>query len=363
MFLGLKELRYNKSKYALIVGILILLVFMVLFLSGLANGLAMATSGAIEDAKAEYYVLSEDADDIITRSTLSDKQLQGVLAMTTDTVTAIDLQRMSIELEGDETKRDMTYMAVDPDSFMMPKVIEGNTLVRNDSGYSIVLDDSFKDDGVAIGDAVFDSTTGTKMKVVGFAKDILYGHTSVGIISTETYTEIRTLITPSYEKVYHAFAIKGEDIENIRLEGVEVLSKASVISNIPGYAQEQTTITMILWVLVIVSAAILGVFFYVITIQKLQQFGVLKALGAEMKMLSGMIIFQVLLLAGGSMIIGNILTFAMAGMLPSSMPFSLKSSSAIMISLAFVVISVLCSLISLLKVAKVDPLITIGGNE
>ena len=363
MFLGLKELRYNKSKYALIVGILILLVFMVLFLSGLANGLAMATSGAIEDAKAEYYVLSEDADDIITRSTLSDKQLQGVLAMTTDTVTAIDLQRMSIELEGDDTKRDMTYMAVDPDSFMMPKVIEGKTLVSTDTGYSIVLDDSFKDDGVAIGDNVFDSTTGTEMKVVGFAKDILYGHTSMGIISTDTYTKIRTLITPSYEKVYHVFAIKGEDVENIRLKGVEVLSKASVISKIPGYAQEQTTINMILWVLVIVSAAMLGVFFYVITIQKLQQFGVLKALGAEMKMLSGMIIFQVLLLAGGSMIIGNILTFAMAGMLPSSMPFSLKGPSAIMISLAFVLISVLCSLISLIKVAKVDPLITIGGNE
>ncbi|MCB2288501.1 ABC transporter permease [Clostridium sp. CS001] len=363
MVLGLKELKHNKSKYALIVGILILLVFMVLFLSGLANGLAMATSGAIEDAKAEYYVLSEDADDIITRSTLSEQQFKGVRAMTTDDVTAIDLQRTSIELEGDETKRDITYMAVDPDSFMMPKVIEGNTLESADTGYSIVLDDSFKDDGVEIGDSIIDSKAGTKMKVVGFAKDILYGHSSMGIISTDTYTQIRTLITPSYKKDYNVFAIKGKDVENIRLKGVEVLSKASVISKIPGYAQEQTTINMILWVLVIVSAAILGVFFYVITIQKLQQFGVLKALGADMKMLSGMVIFQVLLLAGGSMIIGNILTFIMAGMLPSSMPFSLKGPSAILISLAFVVISVLCSLISLVKVAKVDPLITIGGKE
>jgi putative ABC transport system permease protein len=363
MFLGLKELRYNKSRYALIVGILILLVFMVLFLSGLANGLARATSGAIEDSKAEYYVLSEDADDIISRSTLQEKQLQGALAMTEDDVTAINLQRMSIQLAGDETKRDITYMAVEPGSFMMPKMIEGNTLASTDVGYTIVLDDSFMDEGVAIGDSVFDSTTEIEMKVVGFAKDILYGHTSMGIISTGTYTKIRTLITPSYEKAYHAFAIKGVDMENIRLEGVEVLSKASVISSIPGYAQEQTTINMILWVLVIVSAAILGVFFYVITIQKLQQFGVLKALGAEMKMLSGMIIFQVLLLAGGSMIVGNILTFVMAGMLPNSMPFSLNISSAIMISIAFVVISVFCSLISLIKVAKVDPLITIGGNE
>ena len=361
MFLGMKELRYNKSRYVLIVSILILLVFMVLFLSGLANGLSRATSAIIEDSKSEFYVLSGDADEIITRSTLTEEQLQELQAMTTDTITAIDLQRMSMERVDDDTKLDITYMAVDPDEFMMPKVMEGTTLTE--TGYTIVLDDSFMDDGIAIGDVVIDSSTALEMTVVGFAKDILYGHTSLGIISTDTYTDIRTLITPSYEKVYHAFAIKGEDIENIQLEGTEVLSKKAVISSIPGYAQEQTTINMILWVLVFVSAAILGVFFYVITIQKLHQFGVLKALGADMNMLSEMIIFQVLLLAGGSMIVGNILTFAMASMLPNSMPFSLNVSSAITISLVFIVISILCSLISLLKVAKVDPLITIGGVE
>jgi len=361
MFLGIKELRYNKSRYVLIVSILILLVFMVLFLSGLANGLARATSATIEDAQSEFYVLSEDADEIISRSTLTEDQLQELQAMTTDLVTAIDLQRMSMELVDDNTKLDITYMAVAPDSFMMPKVMEGTILT--DTGHTIVLDDSFMDDGIAIGDVVIDSSTAIKMTVVGFAKDILYGHTSLGIISTDTYTDIRTLITPSYEKVYHAFAINGEEIENIQLEGAEVLSKTEVISKIPGYAQEQTTINMILWVLVFVSAAILGVFFYVITIQKLHQFGVLKALGADMKMLSEMIIFQVLLLAGGSMIVGNILTFAMASMLPNSMPFSLNVSSAITISLVFIVISIFCSLISLLKVAKVDPLITIGGVE
>ena len=363
MFLGLKELRHNKSRYILIVAILVLLIFMVLFLSGLANGLARATSAIIEDAEAEYYILSEDADNIITRSTLSEEQLQDIKSMTTESITTIDLQRMSMELVGDETKLDITYMAVAPDSFMMPKVIKGTSLSDTDSQHTIVLDDSFMDGGIAIGDIVIDSTTAIEMTVVGFAKDILYGHTSIGIISTDTFTDIRTLITLSYEKSYHAFAINGDDIENIQLDGTEVLSKDSVISNIPGYAQEQMTITMILWVLTIVSAAILGVFFYIITIQKLHQFGVLKALGAEMNMLSGIIIFQVLLLAGGSIIIGNILTFTMASMLPNSMPFSLKISSAIIISLVFIAISLFCSLLSLLRVAKVDPIITIGGNE
>jgi len=95
MFLGIKELRYNKSRYVLIVSILILLVFMVLFLSGLANGLARATSATIEDAQSEFYVLSEDADEIISRSTLTEDQLQELQAMTTDLVTAIDSMSLS----------------------------------------------------------------------------------------------------------------------------------------------------------------------------------------------------------------------------------------------------------------------------
>jgi putative ABC transport system permease protein len=54
---------------------------------------------------------------------------------------------------------------------------------------------------------------------------------------------------------------------------------------------------MILWVLVVISAAILGVFFYVITIQKEKQFGVLKAIGMEMKELTNFIVSQVIMLA------------------------------------------------------------------
>ena len=82
-----------------------------------------------------------------------------------------------------------------------------------------------------------------------------------------------------------------------------------------------------------------------------------------MKTLATMIISQVLILAGGSMIIGNILTFAISGFLPSSMPFSLQVESAGIISIAFLIISILVSLVSLRKVAKVDPLMTIGGQQ
>lgn len=361
MFLAIKDLKYNKSRYSLIVSMLILLTFMVLFLSGLANGLSLATSASIKNAQADHYILSDDSDSIITRSTLTKKQLQEVSGMTSSEVTPINLMRMSMYKKDTQKKLDVTYLAVDTDSFMMPTVIDGSEITADEN--TILLNKSFIEEEVAIGDTIIDSASGIELKVAGFVKDEMYGHSGVGIISLDTFKNIRTEINKNDETPYNAIAIKGNDIDNIELENTVVLSKDDVIKNIPGHAQEQMSINMILWVLVIVSAVILGVFFYIITMQKLTEFGVMKALGMEMKTLSAMIISQVLILAGGSMLVGNILTFAVSSFLPSSMPFSLMLSSAVLISIVFLIISVLVSLVSLRKVAKIDPLMAIGGRE
>ena len=46
MKLAWKEIRHSKTKYLLIEGILVLMIFMVVFLSGLANGLGDAISAS-----------------------------------------------------------------------------------------------------------------------------------------------------------------------------------------------------------------------------------------------------------------------------------------------------------------------------
>ena len=225
------------------------------------------------------------------------------------------------------------------------------------------MNSSFKEENINIGDVLEDSVTGLKFTVVGFVEDELYGHSPVGFISTETYKELNLLVNPSYTEKYNAVAVKGSDIENINLQGLEVLDKETVISNLPGYAAEQLTIKMILWVLVAISAAILGVFFYVITIQKQKQFGVLKAIGMKMSELAAYIMHQVLILSMIGVLIGNGLAIGMAAMLPKSMPFNLNITSVIIISIVFMLISLLTSLVSIKRVAKVDPMVIIGGNE
>lgn len=49
MFLAIKEIRYSKLRYGLIVGIMFLIAYVVFMLSGLANGLSEEFKKAIDD--------------------------------------------------------------------------------------------------------------------------------------------------------------------------------------------------------------------------------------------------------------------------------------------------------------------------
>lgn len=368
MFLAWKELKRNKTKYGLIMMILVLVIFLVLFLAGLAKGLSAATSSAIDNSTATYYILEDSSDNLITRSSLTEEQLKTVKEFSSE-ATPFNLQRSTIKGEEEETKLDITYLAVNQDSFMMPEIIEGSTVKGENE---IVLNNSFKEENFKVGDKVFDAASNLEMTIVGFTKGQMYGHSSIGVVSLDTYSKIQELVKGKQDKPYNSIALaikssdeshgKIEEFLSSKLKGTMVLTKSEIISNIPGHSQEQATIIMMLAFLLIISSFIIGVFFYVTTMQKIPQFGVIKALGAKMSFITSSLLAQVLILSGISMIIGNILTFAMASVLPSSMPFILTYTDAAFVSILFVIISIISSLFSIGKVGKVDAISAIGGN-
>lgn len=363
MKLAWKEIKHGMSKYLLIEIIIILMMFMVVFLSGLANGLGWAMSASLEKTDAEYFVINTDAEKLISISNIDKDVLKEVSTQTTNNVTNLNIKRSNISTVSDEKKLDITYFVIDPESFLSPEITEGNGLSNSSEKYQIILDDSFKNENIAIGDVIEDSVTGLSLTVVGFTHDEIYTHSPVGFITSDTFTSLNLKVNSSYTEKYNAIAVQGSDVENININGLEVIDKATIINSLPGYSAEQLTINMIVWVLVVISAAVLGVFFYVITIQKQKQFGVLKAIGMEMSELTTYIISQVLILSVIGVLIGNGIAIFMASMLPSSMPFALEMPAVIIISIVFIVISLLTSLVSVIKVAKVDPIVIIGGNE
>ncbi len=374
MFLALKELKHNKARFSLIIGILTLIIFLVLFLAGFAKGLSAATVSTVENSKANYYILSDSADKLISRSSFTDDDVTNLnnsneLIELNENATPINLFTSNFTMESLDKKTNIVYLAIDPSAFLMPEVIDGNTLNNNKE---IVLNNSFKEDGIEIGDIIKDSASDLELKVVGFTKNQMYGHMSVGVISLDTYKEIMTSATGKEFNNFQALAINMDkstenqdsltSFVNDNLDKKVLLSKADAIKNVPGYSAEQGTIVMMLVFLLIISSFIVGVFFYITTMQKLPELGVLKALGSKMSTLASSLTSQVFMLSVISMVIGNILTFSLASMLPASMPFVLSSRDATLVSMLFIVIALLSSLFSIKKIRKVDAISAIGGN-
>ena len=362
MKLALKELAYNKKKYVLIEIIIILLVFMVLFLSGLVEGLGRAVVSGIDNMDADYFLLSDSAEKLINVSNLKAEKFDELRSQTDSELAVLGIQRMFLSKKDTPEKLNITYFIIEPGSFLEPEVIDGLRLSESDAANAIVLDESFIQEGIVVGDTVYDSSSELEFTVAGFAADTMYGHTSVGFISVDSYTAIRTALNPMYQKMYHTIAIRGNDIGNIRIDGTEIVSKSEVIENIPSYKAEHLTITMIIWVLVVVSAAIIGVFYYILTIQKHKQFGVMKAIGMSMKRLAAMVTGQVCVIAVFGAAAAALLTYLMSIAILQTMPFYLKYGNVMLVMAAFILISIAGGLISVLSISHVDPMKVIGGS-
>lgn len=68
MFLAWNEIKRNKLKFGLIIGILVLISYLLFSLSGLANGLINMNTEGIKKWKADAIVLNKDANQTVQQS-------------------------------------------------------------------------------------------------------------------------------------------------------------------------------------------------------------------------------------------------------------------------------------------------------
>ena len=239
---------------------------------------------------------------------------------------------------------------------------EDGYVASNLSDNEVILDESYKAKGIHVGDTIKDKTSDILLKVVAFAKDAKYGHSSVAFISSKTLEEMRQKKNPNYtwqpQVIITSHEVEADDLS----EQLMVSNKQQIINKIPGYTATNMILKTMTWVLLIASAAILGVFFYILALQKLKQFGVLKAIGMSMGEITRIQLSQVGILSIIGIGIGLGLALALTPFLPVSMPFYMKAEDNAVISVSFIVISIICGALSLLKIKKVDPIEVIGGN-
>lgn len=250
---------------------------------------------------------------------------------------------------------------------LAPEVTEGAGFTNEVQG-SAVVDAKLEQSGVTLGSTIRDQASGMSWTVTGFVKDTSYSHTPVVYINQLDWqamkqgTAVQGSGTGKVPYNVIALDVTSEQAAQIASQqpSVEVITQKQAIASVPGYAAEQNSLLMMIVFLFVIAAVVLAVFFYVITIQKTSQFGILKAMGTKMSYLAWSVVGQVMLLSVASLVLGILLTLGMNMGLPDSMPFELDGQTIAMTSLLFIGMSLLGSLISVARVAKVDALEAIG---
>lgn len=76
-FLAWNEIRNNKLRFTLVIGVLVLISYLVFFLSGLANGLEQLNREAVDKWEADGIILTEESDLRLQQSILSKDDFDG----------------------------------------------------------------------------------------------------------------------------------------------------------------------------------------------------------------------------------------------------------------------------------------------
>lgn len=370
MFLTPREMQHSRLRTGMIVAIIALIAWLVFLLSGLANGLSNDNGATLSRIEMDGVVLQEDVRFYMHRSILpSDLQSEIASVEGVDDVTPLGHLTATVLSEDGSERIDTTIMGVDPDGFVVAEPSEGVSLAEAPEG-GVLVDVSFSRQGVEIGDTITITPSGEQMTVAGFVDGEKYNHLPVIFMPIEQWRALK-FRTPQdaggIEQPVSAFVVRGDegvvDAINESVPGVEAGSRQDAIEALPGYSAEMGTVQMILVFLFLIASLVMASFFYIITLQKTNQFGVLKALGAQTRTLATDLVGQVALLTVIGSAIGAVLANIVATLMPTEVPFYLENRVVLGYSAVLLVVAIIGALVSTTRIARVDPLLAIGRVE
>ena len=263
MFLAWNEMKYSKTRFALIIGVVILVSFLVYILTGLAYGLSQDNRTGVDKWEADAVVLTEEANATISMSTMPISQRDEVDA---DEVAVLGQTAGIVHLEGetdDEDQINVSFFGIDTDEFIMPEVIEGEEISDD---FEAVADISLQEEeGIAIGDVLILAGTDTEITIVGFTEQAKFNITPILYTTIQTYQEIRygdeEVVEMADEEQISALILRDENVEGIEIEDeeLEIYSISDFILELPGYTAQLVTFALMIGFLIICKGQLYNV--------------------------------------------------------------------------------------------------------
>ena len=363
MFLGLEEMKYFKLRYTLVVGVIVLVAYVAFMLSGLANGLAQGVRQGVDQWDATSIILSGDANKSLNASSLV---MDDVTHVEAEKVEPLGQYAGALNKVGENKEADkinISLFGVAQNSSIKPKLVEGRYF---ENAGEIIIPQNLVDKGIKLGDAVKIGKLDKELKVVGITKQNSFSIVPLIYTSLDQWQELKFgKIIEGAKAPINGIVVRTTPTNKVKLETTDDhLVKYGIeefIQKLPGYSEQNLTLNAMIYFLFIITAAIIGIFIYVMTLQKTSLFGVMKAQGISNGYIIKSIIAQTFILGVIGVLIGVILTLLTNLVLPSAMPFELDSTNLLVYSIVLIIVAVLGGVFSIRTVTHVDPMKAIGG--
>ncbi|HHB3800178.1 TPA: ABC transporter permease [Staphylococcus aureus] len=349
MFLAWNEIRRNKLKFGLIIGVLTMISYLLFLLSGLANGLINMNKEGIDKCQADAIVLNKDANQTVQQSVFNKKDIENKYKK------QATLKQTGEIVSNGHQKDNVLVFGVEKSSFLVPSLIEGHKATKDNE---VLADETLKNKGFKIGDTLSLSQSDEKLHIVGFTESAKYNASSVIFTNDATIAKINPRLTG--DKI-NAVVVRDTNWKDKKLnQELEAVSINDFIENLPGYKPQNLTLNFMISFLFVISATVIGIFLYVMTLQKTSLFGILKAQGFTNGYLANVVISQTVILALFGTAFGLLLTGVTGAFLPDAVPVKFDVLTLLVFAIVLMIVSVLGSLFSILTIRKIDPLKAIG---
>lgn len=352
MFLAIKEIKREKLRYGLIILMIFLISYLIFVLSSLALGLASENTQAIESWNAKQVVLNKNANVSMSQSVLNKDDLkkakigknEALLGQTPVVVKSKKRSQVSAQFIGVK-KSQFIYQD--------QELIAGR---KAQKAHEVAVDQAFKVKGYKIGDKLELNGMKQKYKIVGFVQNakiniapIIYGTLASWKTIRQGMPDMRAsaIISRNANYRYNKGNSKTYPIKQF-------------INKLPGYTAQNMTFQLMIGFLFIISLIIIAVFLYILTMQKMHNFAVMRAQGIPSGTLIWSTVSQAIILVGIGVIIGLLAMLLTAKLLPAAVPMSFTPTIMLSGILGMLLTGIIGSLIPIRSILKVDPAKAIG---